>query len=76
MEPAVPNHGRPGRGPRLAAGMALAVEPMVVLGDPTVHVLDDDWTVVAGGPASHWEHTVAVTDEGPWVLTALGDVHP
>jgi methionyl aminopeptidase len=76
MEPAVPNYGRPGKGPRLVPGMALAVEPMVVLGDPGVHVLDDDWTVVAsdGSLASHWEHTVAVTEDGPWVLTALDDV--
>ena len=77
MEPAVPNYGRPGKGPRLVSGMALAIEPMVVLGDAGVHVLDDDWTVVAsdGSHASHWEHTVAVTDDGPWVLTALDDVH-
>ena len=48
----------------------------VVLGDPGVHVLDDDWTVVASGGshASHWEHTVAITEDGPWVLTALDDV--
>ena len=51
--------------------MALAVEPMVVLGDPGVHVLDDDWTVVAsdGSHASHWEHTVALHSRGVWVLT-------
>jgi methionyl aminopeptidase len=76
MEPAVPNHGRAGRGPRLKPGMALAVEPMVVLGDSEVQVLDDEWTVVAsnGCVAAHWEHTVAVTEAGPWVLTALDDV--
>ena len=76
MEPAVPNYGKPGKGPRLVPGMALAVEPMVILGDPEVHVLGDDWTVVAsdGSHASHWEHTVAVTEDGPWVLTALDDV--
>ena len=76
MEPAVPNYGKPGKGPRLEPGMALAIEPMVVLGDAGVHTLDDEWTVVAsdGSHASHWEHTVAVTDEGPWVLTALDDV--
>lgn len=78
MEPAVPNYGRPGKGPRLVPGMALAIEPMVVLGDAGVHVLDDDWTVVAsdGSHASHWEHTVAITEDGPWVLTALDDVRP
>ncbi|MFZ9987036.1 MAG: type I methionyl aminopeptidase [Candidatus Nanopelagicales bacterium] len=76
MEPAVPNYGRPGKGPRLVPGMALAVEPMIILGDPTVQVLDDEWTVVAsdGSHASHWEHTVAVTEDGPWVLTALDDI--
>ena len=76
MEPAVPNYGRPGKGPRLVPGMALAIEPMVVLGDSGVHVLDDEWTVVAsdGSHASHWEHTVAITESGPWVLTALDDV--
>lgn len=76
MEPAVPNYGRPGKGPRLVPGMALAVEPMIILGDPTVEVLDDEWTVVAsdGSHASHWEHTVAITEDGPWVLTALDDV--
>ncbi len=76
MDPAVPNYGKPGKGPRLVPGMALAVEPMVILGSPEVQVLDDDWTVVAsdGSIAAHWEHTVAVTEDGPWVLTALDDV--
>ncbi len=76
MDPAVPNYGKPGKGPRLVPGMALAVEPMVILGSPEVQVLDDDWTVVAsdGSMAAHWEHTVAVTEDGPWVLTALDDV--
>ena len=69
----MPNYGRPGRGPRLRAGLALAVEPMVTLGSPQTRVLDDDWTVVTtdGSPAAHFEHTVALTDDGPWVLTAL-----
>jgi len=77
MEPAVPNYGRPGRGIRLEAGMALAVEPMITLGSPAVHTLADDWTVVTddGMLAAHWEHTVAITDDGPWVLTALEDTH-
>lgn len=72
MDPNVPNYGAPGHGPKLVAGMALAVEPMLTLGERHVHVLDDDWTVVTddGRPAAHWEHTVALTDEGPWVLTA------
>ncbi len=72
MEPPVPNYGRPGRGPRLAEGMAIAVEPMVVLGRAETEVLDDDWTVVSadGSYAAHYEHTVAITSDGPWVLTA------
>jgi methionyl aminopeptidase len=76
MEPAVPNYGKPGKGPRLVPGMALAVEPMITIGPPLVHTLADDWTVVtdSGSLAAHWEHTVAVTEDGPWVLTALDDV--
>ena len=73
MEPNVPNYGAAGRGPTLQAGMALAVEPMVTAGKRTLAVRDDEWTVVTvdGRRAAHWEHTVALTDEGPWVLTAL-----
>jgi methionyl aminopeptidase len=73
MEPNVPNYGAPGRGPQLVAGMALAVEPMVTAGARTLAIRDDEWTVVTvdGRRAAHWEHTVALTDEGPWVLTAL-----
>ena len=72
MDPSVPNYGRPGRGPVLTEGMALAVEPMLVLGDPETRLLDDDWTVVTqdGSWAAHFEHTVAITADGPWVLTA------
>ena len=72
MDPPVPNYGPAGRGPVLAEGMALAVEPMLVLGDPETRLLDDDWTVVTedGSLAAHFEHTVAVTADGPWVLTA------
>ena len=73
MEPAVPNFGPAGRGPRLKAGMAIAIEPMVTLGNPDVFTHDDDWTVstVDKSFAAHWEHTVAITDDGPWVLTAV-----
>jgi len=69
----VPNHGRPGKGPRLVEGLALAVEPMVVAGRPDSRVLDDDWTVVTrdGSPAAHFEHTFTLTPRGTWVLTAL-----
>jgi methionyl aminopeptidase len=73
MDPNVPNYATGGRSPVLAAGMALAVEPMVCAGGRAVETLEDDWTVVTtdGRRACHWEHTVAVTPEGPWVLTAL-----
>jgi len=73
MEPPVPNYGRPGRGPVLAEGMALAIEPLLVLGSPNTRLLDDGWTVVSedGGWSAHFEHTVAITPDGPWVLTAL-----
>lgn len=72
MPPDVPNYGRSGTGPVLQVGMAIAIEPMVTLGDPDTDVLADDWTVVAssGSIAAHWEHTVAITEAGPWVLTA------
>ena len=74
MDPAVPNTGRPGRGPVLADGMALAIEPLLVLGRPGTALLGDGWTVVTedGRPAAHFEHTVAVTAAGPRVLTAGG----
>ena len=72
MDPAVPNYGRPGRGPLLTPGVTLAIEPMLVLGARHTRLLDDGWTVVSADwtPAAHFEHTVAVTEDGPWVLTA------
>jgi methionyl aminopeptidase len=72
MDPHVLNYGRPGRGPRLVAGMALAIEPMLTAGAPETRELDDGWTVVTedGSLAAHWEHTVAILADGPWVLTA------
>lgn len=72
MDPQVPNYGKPGKGPRLVPGMALAIEPMVTQGTRHTRVLPDDWTVATqdGSWAAHWEHTVAITAEGPWVLTA------
>ena len=72
MDPPVPNYGRPGRGPVLAEGMALAIEPLLVLGGPETRLLDDGWTVASedGGWSAHFEHTVAITAAGPWVLTA------
>lgn len=72
-EPQVPNYVEPskGRGPKLAAGMVLAIEPMVTTGSPAVKMRPDHWTAVTadGGFAAHFEHTVAVTQNGPWVLT-------
>ncbi|WP_459722723.1 type I methionyl aminopeptidase [Actinophytocola sp. KF-1] len=72
MEPFLPNYGKPGKGPRLRVGMAIAIEPMLTMGTEVTQELDDGWTVVTadGSRAAHWEHTVAITDDGPWVLTA------
>jgi methionyl aminopeptidase len=72
MDPLIPNYGEPGHGPELIPGMALAIEPMATLGSKHVRTLDDQWTVVTtdGSRAAHWEHTVAITSDGPWVLTA------
>jgi methionyl aminopeptidase len=72
MEPFLPNYGKPGRGTRLRVGMAIAIEPMLTLGSARTEELSDGWTVVTtdGSRAAHWEHTVAITDDGPWVLTA------
>ena len=70
-EPQIANYGEPGRGPRLAEGMTLAIEPMVNVGRPAVKVLQDGWTAVTkdGSLSAHFEHTVAVTKNGPLVLT-------
>jgi len=75
-EPNVPNYGEPGRGPRLEEGMVFAIEPMVNAGGPGVKVLDDKWTAVTtdGSCSAHFEHTVAVTSNGPWILTRPRDV--
>jgi methionyl aminopeptidase len=71
--PNVPNYGRPGRGPKLERGLALAVEPMVTLGSKHTLLAEDDWTIVTadGSWAAHFEHTFTLTPDGPWVLTAL-----
>ena len=70
-DPQLPNYGSPGQGQRLQEGMVLAIEPMVNSGSPAVKVLDDDWTAVTadGSDSAHFEHTVAVTASGPWILT-------
>ena len=84
-EPQIPNYGQPGRGPKLAEGMVLAIEPMVAMGRPETRVLGDGWTAVTrdGSLAAHFEHTVAVTAAGPQVLTrrsrpamTAGDARP
>lgn len=71
----LPNYGEPGHGPKLQAGMVLAIEPMVNTGSPAVRVLEDKWTAVTadGGDSAHFEHTVAVTENGPWILTRPKD---
>jgi methionyl aminopeptidase len=71
MDPFLPNEGAPGKGPYLEVGSVLAIEPMLTLGTVNTKVLDDDWTVVTtdGSRAAHWEHTVAVTADGPRILT-------
>ena len=73
MPPSVPNYGKAGSGPELQVGMAIAIEPMLVLGSNKVHVLEDEWTVVSsdGSFASHWENTIAITANGPEILTKL-----
>jgi methionyl aminopeptidase len=70
-DPQIPNFGEPGRGPELEPGMVLAIEPMVNLGGEEVRLGDDDWAVysVDGSPAAHFEFTVAVTEDGPRILT-------
>ncbi|MCG7606516.1 type I methionyl aminopeptidase [Mycolicibacterium sp. (ex Dasyatis americana)] len=71
MDPFLPNEGSPGRGPYLEPGSVLAIEPMLTLGTTETKILDDEWTVVTadGTRAAHWEHTVAVTEDGPRILT-------
>jgi methionyl aminopeptidase len=70
-EPQVPNYGKPGRLQRLRPGMCLAIEPMLNAGGPEVRVLDDDWTAVTvdGSLSAHFEFSVAVTEQGPWILS-------
>ncbi len=76
--PSVPNYGRAGKGLKLAEGLVIAIEPMFNLGTAETVTLDDDWTVVTadGKVSAHWEHTVAITEAGPRVLTAREDDAP
>jgi methionyl aminopeptidase len=72
-EPQIPNFGEPGRGPQLQPGMTLAIEPMITAGGPEVYLHDDEWSISTqdGSQATHFEHTVAVAEEGPpRILTA------
>jgi methionyl aminopeptidase len=73
MDPPVPNYGEAGHGPTLVPGMCFAVEPMINLGTAETVLLGDDWTVITADRrhSAHFEHTFAVTEDGPWVLTAL-----
>jgi len=70
-DPHIPNFGEPGRGPRLSAGMTLAIEPMITAGGPEVVVAEDGWTISTADSSrsAHFEHTVAITDSGPRILT-------
>ncbi len=72
-EPQVPNHGQPGRGPRLQVGMTIAIEPMITMGDFATRTLKDRWTVCTrdGSLSAHFEHTVAITADGPRILTRM-----
>jgi methionyl aminopeptidase len=71
-EPQIPNYGQPGRGPLLAEGMTFAIEPMITAGGPDVVLHDDEWSISSadGSLAAHFEHTVAITADGPRILTA------
>jgi len=73
-DPQIPNYGPPGRGPLLQEGMTLAIEPMITAGGPDVYVHEDDWSIssVDDSLAAHFEHTVAITPEGPRILTKAG----
>jgi methionyl aminopeptidase len=73
-DPQIPNYGPAGRGPLLQEGMTLAIEPMITMGRPEVYVHDDDWSIssVDESLAAHFEHTVAVTADGPRILTRIG----
>jgi methionyl aminopeptidase len=77
-DPHIPNFGAPGRGPILAEGMTLAIEPMITAGRPEVFVHEDEWSISTedGSLAAHFEHTVAITAAGPRILTVAGDREP
>ena len=72
-DPQIPNYGKPGKGPKIRTGYVFAVEPMINIGSHHTKTLEDGWTVVTvdGQPSAHVEHTIAVTEEGPEVLTLV-----
>lgn len=72
-DPGVPNYGKPGKGPRLEKGMTIAVEPMVIAGNPDIWELEDGWTIVTrdGSLSAHYENTILITDNEPEILTLL-----
>ena len=74
-DPQIPNYGPPGRGPELTPGMTLAIEPMITAGSPDVYLHDDNWSIstIDGSLSAHFEHTVAVTENGPRILTAASN---
>jgi methionyl aminopeptidase len=77
-DPQIPNYGKPGQGPKIKAGYVFAIEPMINLGTHHTKVLADGWTVVTldGKPSAHVEHTIAITEEGPEVLTRVASAKP
>lgn len=77
-DPQIPNYGKPGKGPKIRAGYVFAIEPMINLGTHETRVLEDGWTVVTrdGRPSAHTEHTIAITENGPEVLTQVSPAVP
>jgi methionyl aminopeptidase len=77
-DPQIPNYGKPGQGPRIKAGMVFAIEPMVCQGGPEVEILKDNWTAITRDRslAAHFEHTLAILEDGPVVLSEIPEVEP
>ena len=75
-DPQIPNYGEPGRGPELKVGMTLAIEPMITAGSPDIYVHEDEWSISSadGSLAAHFEHSIAITDSGPRILTVAPDL--
>ncbi len=77
-DPQIPNYGKPGQGPRIKPGMVFAIEPMVCQGGPEVEILEDNWTAITRDRslAAHFEHSLAITEDGPVVLSEITEVEP